>query len=93
MNYFNLNPFDFISDMSKAKTLLHVNQLYNQIDNYQRIASLASCCSLCEERSWILEHCSHGINDCNNELRRLTNNTLLDKAIERLIDKRSGYQH
>lgn len=108
MNYFNFNPLEFtaktvlrqndrvrhlVSSISKVKALVHVNQLCNQIENYRRIALFASCCFSGEERREIHERCSHGINDCNNELRRLTGDALLDKAIERLTDKRNGYQY
>ena len=103
MNYLNLNPLELAvklialqndrvrhlaSSISKVKTLVHANQLCNQIDNYQRIASFAFSCYFCEKRNRILEHCSHGINDYNNELRKLTRDTLLDKTLERLTDTR-----
>ena len=57
MNYLNFNPLELaaklialqndrvqhlVSRMSKVKTLVHANQLCNQIDNYQRIALFAS---------------------------------------------------
>lgn len=103
MNYLNFNPLELaaklialqndrvqhlVSRMSKVKTLVHANQLCNQIDNYQKIALFASCCFSGEEKREILEHCCHGINDCNNELRKLTRDTLLDKTLERLTDTR-----
>ena len=103
MNYLNLNPLELAvklialqndrvrhlaSSISKVKTLVHANQLCNQIDNYQRIALFASCYFSGEEKREILEHCCHGINDCNNELRKLTRDTLLDKTLEGLTNTR-----
>ena len=82
MNDFNCNPLelvakivllqndkvrDFITNMSKVRTMVHINQLCYRIDNYRRIALFASCYCSDEERQGIYERCSHGINDCNNE--------------------------
>ena len=78
---------DFYSNMSKVNTLIHAGQLCNQIGIYQRIASFASCCSPCEERNRILEICHHRINDCDNEYRRIVEEVLRDKTIERFTDK------
>lgn len=103
MNYFNYNPFElaakliafqsndrvreFVGNISKAKSLIHTGQLFQLREYYQRIASLASCCSPCEERNRILEICHHRINDCDNEYRRIVEEILRDKTIERLTDK------
>ena len=67
-----------VSNMSKFKTLVHANQICNQIDNYRRIALFASTCCSDEERREIHERCSHGIYDCNNELRKLTEDAIRD---------------
>lgn len=108
MNHFNYHPLelaaklillkndrirDFISNVSKVNTLVHVGQLCNQIDSYQIIASFASCCSPSYERSKILEQCNHGTNDCYNELERLTKEALRDKAIEKYANMRRGYRY
>ena len=109
MNYFNYNPFElaakliafqsndrvreFVGNISKAKSLIHTGQLFQQREYYQRIASLAFCCSPCEERSRTLEICHHRINDCDNEYRRIVEEILRDKTIERLTDKHRRYQY
>ena len=102
MNDFNCNPLelvakivllqndkvrDFITNMSKVRTMVHINQLCYQIDNYRRIAVFASCCCSDEERREIHERCSHGINDCNNELRKLTEDAIRDELVIRELDK------
>ena len=83
-------PYDKVrhlaDSISKAKTLAHVNQLCNQIDNYRRIASFASCCfpgEICRE---IHERCYRGINDCNNELRKLAKKTVKDEFVMKLTN-------
>lgn len=103
MNYLNYNPFelaaklilqrnarirDFVSNVSKVNTLIHAGQLYKQIEYYQRIASLASCCPPSYDRDQIFERCNHGINDCYNELDRLKREALRDEVIERCVDMR-----
>ena len=103
MNYLNYNPFelaaklilqrnarirDFVSNVSKVNTLVHVGQLCNQIEVYQKIASFASLCPLSNDRSKILELCNHGINDSYNELDRLKREALRDEVIERCLDMR-----
>lgn len=84
---------DFYSNMSKVNTLVHAGQLYRQIEDYQRIASFASCCPPSYERSKILEQCNHGTNDCYNELKRLTKEALRDNVFERYADMRRGHQY
>lgn len=79
--------------MSKVNTLIHAGQLCNQIGNYQRIASFASLCPPSNDRSKILELCNHGINDCYNELERLTKEAVRDKAIESYANMRRGYRY
>ena len=76
-----------VSNMSKFKTLVHANQICNQIDNYRRIALFASTCCSDEERREIHERCSHGIYDCNNELRKLTEDAIRDELVIRELDK------
>ena len=109
MNYLYYNPFELaakliafqsndrvrelIGNISKAKSLIHTSQLFQQREYYQRIASLASCCFPCEERNRILEICHHRINDCDNEYRRIVEEVLRDKTIERFTDKQRRYQH
>ena len=109
MNYFNYNPYELavkliafqlndrvrklVGNISKAKSLIHISQLFQQREYYQRIASLASCCFPCEERNRILEICHHRINDCDNEYRRIVEEVLRDKTIERFTDKQRRYQH
>ena len=103
MNYFDCNPLGLaariilqnndrvrylVSNMSKFKTLVHANLLCNQIDNYRRVAVFASCYCSDEERREIHERCSHGINDCNNELRKLTEDAIRDELVIRELDKK-----
>ena len=103
MNYFDCNPLELaakiillnndrvrylVSNMSKFKTLVHANQICNQIDNYRRIALFASTCCSDEERREIHERCSHGIYDCNNELRKLTEDAIRDELVIRELDKK-----
>ena len=102
MNFYNFNPLelatktallqngrvrDFITNMSKVRTMVKVYQLYAQIDNYRRIALFASCYCSDEERREIHERCSHGINDCNNELRKLTEDAIRDELVIRKLNK------
>ena len=102
MNCFNCNPLELatkivllnngrvrylVSNMSKFKTLVHANQICNQIDNYRRIALFASTCCSDEERREIHERCSHGIYDCNNELRKLTEDAIRNELFIRELDK------
>ena len=102
MNFYNFNPLelatktallqngrvrDFISNMSKVRTMVQVIQLCNQIDNYRRIALFTSCYCSDEERREIHERCSHGIYDCNNELRKLTEDAIRDELVIRELDK------
>ena len=103
MNYFNYNPYELavkliafqsndrvrelVGNISKAKSLIHISQLFQQREYYQRIASLASCCSPCDEKSRILELCHHRINDCDNEYKKIVEEVLWDKTIERFTDK------
>lgn len=109
MNYFNYNPFELavkliafqsndrvrelVSNISKTKSLIYASQLYQQREYYQRIASLASCCFPCNERSRTLEHCYHGINDCDNELKRIVEEELRNKTVERYTDEQRRYQY
>ena len=104
MNYSDYNPFELapklipyqlndgvrnhVDNISKVKTLVHVGQLYNQIEYYQRTASFASLCPPSNDRSKILEQCNHGINDCYNELERLAKETIMDRVIERYANMR-----
>ena len=76
-----------VSNMSKFKTLVHANQICNQIDNYRRIALFTSCYCSDEERREIHERCSYGIYDCNNELRKLTEDAIRDELVIRELDK------
>ena len=72
-----------VVNISKAKTLVHVDKLCRQIENYQRMASFVLCCYPSNERSRKLEHICNGINECYNELEKLAKKTIMDKAIER----------
>lgn len=83
---------DFASNVSKANTLVYAGQLCNQIGSYKRMASFASLYSPSNDRSKILELCNHGINDCYNELGRLTREAIRDEAIERYANMRRGYR-
>lgn len=102
MNFLNCNPLELatkivllnndrvrylVSNMSKFKTLVHANQICSQIDNYRKIAVFASCCCSDEERREIHERCSHGIYDCNNEFRKLTEDAIRDELVIRELDK------
>lgn len=103
MNDFNYHPLelatklillrndrirDFVSNVSKVNTLIHAGQLYKQIEYYQRIASLASCCPPSYDRDQIFERCNHGINDSYNELDRLKREAFRDEVVERYANMR-----
>ena len=102
MDYFNCNPLelaakivllqndrvrDFITNMSKVCSMEKANQLCTQIDKYRRIALFASCYFPDEKRREIHERCSHDIYDCNNELRKLTEDAIRDELLIRELDK------
>ena len=103
MNFLDFNPLelvaktallqngrlrDFITNMSKVRTMVKVYQLYAQIDNYRRIALFASTCCSDEERREIHERCSYGIYDCNNEFRKLTEDAIRDELVIRELDRK-----
>ena len=108
MNDFNCHPLelaaklillkndgirDIVSNVSKVNTLVHVGQLCNQIESYQRIASFASWCPPSNDRDKILELCNHEVNDCYNELGRLMRESLKDETVERYSNMRRGHQY